>query len=378
MQTDVLVVGGGLSGLSAVWRLQSAGIDASVLEARTRFGGRICTARESGEIACDLGPSWFWPGQPLIARLLQHFDMPYYEQFADGSVLFQMGDGRVERIAEPSPMRGARRVQGGMGRITERIASQIDVSHRFLAHRVTGLSICGDGVVVDAIGPSGTVEVQAQQVALAIPPRLARDLVFAPALPVDTVRLLAATPTWMAGHAKFFAIYDKPFWRNEGLCGTAMSQCGPLSEIHDASADTERGYSLFGFSGLDATSRADMGRDEFIQQATAQLAVLFGDEARQPQGVYLQDWSGEQFTAHAADLNAPTRHPQYGLSLDVGREWEGKLAFISTETSFSNGGLLEGALEASLKFTQRIVESDAFLDAAPRTPRAASMSWDWL
>lgn len=30
-----------------------------------------------------------------------------------------------------------------------------------------------------------------------------------------------------------FAIYDRPFWREAGLSGTAQSMVGPLAEIHD-------------------------------------------------------------------------------------------------------------------------------------------------
>ena len=39
MQTDILIIGGGLSGLIATWQLRYAGKNASVMEARTRFGG---------------------------------------------------------------------------------------------------------------------------------------------------------------------------------------------------------------------------------------------------------------------------------------------------------------------------------------------------
>ena len=98
-----------------------------------------------------------------------------------------------------------------------------------------------------------------------------------------------------------------------------------------------------------------LGRSEFIRQATAQLAMLFGDEANQPKAVYFQDWSTERFTANDADHTLQTHHPQYGLNLQLGNAWEGKLEFISAETSFSNGGLLEGALEAGLRFSKRIL-----------------------
>ena len=324
------------------------------MEARTRFGGRILTVRGEDGSDCDLGPSWIWPGQPLVASLLNHFDISHYDQFIDGAVLIQQMDGRVEKIMEPSPMAGSRRIRGGIGCLTDMIVNEIDASHRFLSHRVTGLSIDKDLVTVDVQGPSGKLKAHAKQVALAIPPRLAAGLAFSPELPTETMQSLSETPTWMAGHAKFFAIYDQPFWREKGLSGAVFSQCGPLAEIHDASPDSGPGFSLFGFSRIDAKGRDSMGQYEFNNQAISQLAVLFGDEANRPKAVHFQDWSREQFTASTDDRNPQTRHPQYGLNLKLGDTWDGKLAFICSETSFRYGGLIEGALEAGLGFSRRI------------------------
>lgn len=260
-------------------------------------------------------------------------------------------------------MQGSRRVQGGINRLVDEIADQIDTAHRFVAHTVTGLTINGDIITVDAEGSSAQTRVRAKHVALAIPPRLAAGLKFSPELPEEVMQTLAATPTWMAGHAKFFAVYDEPFWRQQGLSGTALCQGGPLAEIHDASPAAAHGFSLFGFSGLDPQSRASLGRAEFIKQATAQLATLFGDQANSPRAVYFQDWSSEKFTASVADHRPQIHHPRYGLNLRMGSDWDGKLEFISSETSFSNGGLIEGALESGLGFCRRITGLDTpFID----------------
>jgi monoamine oxidase len=371
MQTDILIIGGGISGLIATWRLRNAGIEVRVVEARTRFGGRILTVKGDNGVECDLGPSWFWPSQTHVTSLLNHFNIPSYEQFVDGDVLFQKVDGRINRTTNPSPMAGARRIQGGTNRLTDAIVHEIDAAHRFLEHAVTGLSSNRDIITVDIIGPSGKIQIKAKQVAVAIPPRLAADLKFSPELPPKTLQTLAATPTWMAGHAKFFAVYDEPFWRKKGLCGTAISQCGPLAEIHDASPNSGSTFSLFGFSGLDAKSRTSLGRSEFIRRATAQLAMLFGEEANRFKAVHFQDWSAERFTAKDTDHAPQTHHPQYGLNLQLGKAWEEKLDFISTETSFRNGGLIEGALEAGLRFSKRIAGLNLPLIDDRYTPHAA-------
>ena len=377
MQTDILIIGGGFSGLVAAWQLQRAGQSFCLLEARPRFGGRILTL-DVGGAACDLGPSWFWPGQPLVAGLLDYFDIPYFEQYANGVLLFQQADGRIMQAADPSPMAGSLRVNGGIARLAEALAAEIDPVHRLLNHAVTGLSVTDAVIKVNISAPSGQTSMSATQVAIALPPRLAAELAFAPALPTATQQTLATTPTWMAGHAKFFAVYDRPFWREQGLCGTAISRRGPLAEIHDASPNAGNRFAIFGFAGLDAQTRASMGQTEFVRLALAQLVTLFGEQASRPVAVHLQDWSAEAFTAGAADRRPQTRHPEYGLDLQLGSAWAGKLDFISTETSFSNGGLIEGALDSGLRYARRISGADASLGDGPVLPHNASMDWDWL
>jgi len=45
---DVVVIGGGISGLSAAWKLHQAGVKVLVLEARDRVGGRTLTEHWNG------------------------------------------------------------------------------------------------------------------------------------------------------------------------------------------------------------------------------------------------------------------------------------------------------------------------------------------
>lgn len=374
MNSKILVVGGGLSGLTATWQLRAAGVDAILLEGRSRLGGRVLTVGRDRGANCDLGPSWFWNGQPLIATLLDHFDIPYYEQFAEGAVLFEPPHGPIETYPGPSPMAGARRIEGGVGRLVDAIAAQIEPNRRLLNHRVNALSLNDNEIIVEGLTPAGPFRARGQQVALAMPPRLVAGLTLEPLLPDAARETLAATPTWMAGHAKFFAVYEEPFWRTAGLCGSAISRRGPLAEIHDASPANAPPYCLFGFLGLAAADRAHLGNEEISRRAITQLITLFGEAAGRPKAAYFQDWSSRPLTAGPADQHPQTRHFEYGLDVDPGAAWTGKLELISTESSPVNGGLIEGALEAAVRF------------AGLNLPRlseiiishTASMGWDWL
>ena len=80
----VVIIGSGISGLTAAWQLQSAGREVVLLEARDRIGGRVLTLDSRGTASgglgaqCDMGPSWFWQGQPMIARLLDKFAISHH------------------------------------------------------------------------------------------------------------------------------------------------------------------------------------------------------------------------------------------------------------------------------------------------------------
>lgn len=375
MQTDILIVGGGLSGLMAGWSLQRANADFIVVEARPRFGGRVYTRSSA---FCDMGPSWFWQGQPVIMSLLNHFGIGHYEQFADGKVLFEQADGRTGHTIYQSPMTGSLRVLGGVQALADALANNISAERRLLEHSVRQLTLSDEVITASITTPDGDKQIQANKVALAIPPRLGAELAFSPALPDSAMSQLTNTPTWMAGHAKFFAIYEQPFWRDEGLCGTAMSRLGPLAEIHDASPNSGNQYCLFGFSGLDSVTRAQIGKERFEALALEQLGRLFGEEATKPTETHFQDWSAEPFTASQLDQQPQTRHPDYGLSLDLGRAWGDKLAFISSESSYTNGGLIEGALESGYRYAQAVAEIDTQSINDDKLTHSASMDWDWL
>lgn len=74
----VLVVGAGLAGLAAAYELTQAGHDATVLEARTRPGGRVYTLREafSDRLYAEAGGQFFYPFNPDYAMsYINHFGL---------------------------------------------------------------------------------------------------------------------------------------------------------------------------------------------------------------------------------------------------------------------------------------------------------------
>jgi len=164
-------------------------------------------------------------------------------------------------------------------------------------------------------------------------------------------------PTWMAGHAKAIAVYEKPFWREDGLSGDAMSRIGPMMEMHDASPVGGGPYAIFGFFGVPAAARSDVDR---LKDATlAQLVRLLGPNAAKPVELKIKDWAFDPFTATPQDQEPVYAHPDYGLPQVLDGLWDGRLIFGSTEVATEFGGYLEGALEASERVISQILPAKA-------------------
>ena len=359
-KTQVAIIGGGLAGLNAARLLHRAGVDFLVLEGRDRLGGRIHTVDENGrpsEDGFDLGASWVWPeAQPGVAALVRELGLTLTPQHSEGDVVFH-------RMSREAPQRFRRsgamptdlsmRLVGGTGALISALARDLRPNRIRLGERVTEMLLLDDVVRLTVVHPDGgTGVVTADHVIAALPPRLLEATVaFTPALDEATVRRWCETPTWMAPHAKFFAFYDRPFWREAGLSGTAQSLVGPLPEIHDATT-TSGQAALMGFLGVGAGQRVAIGEVALTEACLDQMARLFGEEARHPRRTLIADWASEDLTTTLRDLG-DGGHPVAGGEDWVTGPWQRRLTLAGSETSPADPGYVNGAIEAA----QRAVEA---------------------
>ncbi|MEC0182430.1 FAD-dependent oxidoreductase [Paenibacillus peoriae] len=362
MNNPVIIVGAGLSGLRAASLLTAQGIECKVLEVRDRIGGRILSTLspnrpELGKF--DLGPTWFWPQyERTITNLVQELQLETFDQYTKGAMLFERFQNQPpERYIPPEhSVQRSMRFTGGIQSLIEAIAGTLPPGIVELKTRVTAIQLDDSGsITIEADLTGGQKrEFLASAVILALPPRLvARHIDFFPALSPELIADLVNKPTWMAGQAKAIAIYEHPFWRESGLSGFVSSWAGPLQEIHDASPDTGAG-ALFGFFGMSAKVRRELGEDKILEQVIDQLVRLFGPSAKKVSAVLYKDWSRDTETAVAEDSAPLQNFPSYGQPPKAG-VWGNKIIFAGTETSSEFGGHLEGALQsaeqAALKIT---------------------------
>jgi monoamine oxidase len=217
MQTDVLVIGAGLAGLGLARILEERGDEFLIVDARDRIGGRILsqTGAESVglDTSYDLGPAWFWTGQPRLARLASEFGLNVFEQYAAGRLIFQDTAGSIRRDLEIAPMAGSLRIAGGMAGLAVGLLQKLPKNRFLIGHYLTELSRRANHIQATLHRRAEEVEVTAQKVVLAVPPRVAENgIQFEPELPTDARMALRTIPTWMAGHAKVVAVYGRPFW----------------------------------------------------------------------------------------------------------------------------------------------------------------------
>lgn len=84
-QFDVVVVGAGLAGLSAARRLDEAGADVIVLEARDRVGGRTYSVVEDDGRLVEYGGQWVGPTQDRVLALIDELGLDTFVQYTDGA-----------------------------------------------------------------------------------------------------------------------------------------------------------------------------------------------------------------------------------------------------------------------------------------------------
>lgn len=100
IKTDVVICGGGLSGMTAAWRLVQAGKSVAVLEASDRLGGRTLTRTGSDGAALDLGAQYVGPSQTRVLNLADELGISRFKGYGPGDGLldyqgkrFRLPDG---------------------------------------------------------------------------------------------------------------------------------------------------------------------------------------------------------------------------------------------------------------------------------------------
>lgn len=348
---DVVVVGAGLAGLATADALTRAGLDVFVLEARSQVGGRA-RSTPIGAATVDLGATWFWANEPLVAHYAEQLGVEVFDQHVTGDALVEAnGSGRRRLDGNPVDTPALRFAPGAQA-LAQRLAERLPPGVLRRQAAVTALEVVPDGAVVRYADE----EVTAERVVLAVPPALAvQTIEITPAWPAQVLQGATDTAVWMGSTVKAVAVYPEPFWRAEGLSGSAISYAGPFREFHDHSAPGGQPAAVFAFAPAAALAGQEPAAIElaFLRQ----LVRLFGPRAGDPSLVQVLDWSREAFTSPPVPSSGASSS-SFGAEI-FQRAVHERVHWASTETAPAFAGHLEGALRAGLTVASTIVGMQA-------------------
>jgi monoamine oxidase len=332
----------------AVWRLQRM---ACSVPAEAPWRARHAERRDRQSLAAwiernvrtrrgraliETAAETIWPVAPERVSLLHAL---FYLGFGDG----------IETLAETSGGAQQDRFVGGSHEIAARLAERLHGRIR-LGSPVASLRWSDGGVTVR----TGDGECTAGRALLAMSPPLWGRIRFQPRLPTERERLAAEMSQGTA--IKCQAIYDRPFWRDAGLRGQAISDRGPACVTIDNSPPGGVPGVLLGLiCGRAAEAASRLTERERRRAVLDCFARLFGPAAASPAGYVEQDWAAEPYSrgCYAAGFG-PGGWTALGRQL---RAPLGPLHWAGSETATRWYGYMEGAVASGHRAAGEVVAS---------------------
>ncbi len=356
---EVIIIGAGLSGLSAAYYLNKKGIKPLILEARERTGGRVLTITAGNATPVEMGATWFTDKHIHLLGLLKELDLPFFTQYQKGIGVFETSLSEEAQLFQlPAVGEPSYRIAGGTSRLIETLLERIGQEQLVLRSPITQVSDHKDHIEI--INMEGEVY-SCKSLIITIPPFLivSQQIAFDPPLPAELVAIMANTHTWMGEAVKFAVVYQEPFWRKQGYAGVVFSHVGIAQEIHDHCSFEETHYALKGFLSAEAYA---FNKEERETEVIAQLTRLLGKEAADYLSYTEMLWKEEAFT-HANYRKYIMPHQHNGHPLYARPLMNGKIHLAGTETAPYFGGYLDGAVYSGLSAASKVLKQVNPLDA---------------
>lgn len=308
--------------------------DSQTLWSWVRRNFRTRAGREIFEMATEA----IWCGSSADFSLLHA--LFYAHSYGSFEYLGSVRRGSQERRFATGAQSIAERLADGLG---DRVALAAPV--RDIGHGGAAVTVSGSGFAVAA-----------RRAIVALPPVMAARISYDPPLPGNRDQLTQRIPPGAV--IKYVAVYERPFWRDQGLSGQATSARGPVRVVFDASPQGGSRGVLGGFaSGQPARelgTMAEHGRREAVLDS---LGRMFGDRARRPEQFHEKDWTADPWSRGCYNGLAGT-----GALTSLGsalREPVGRIHWAGSETAVHANGSLGGAVDAGERAAREALEAIA-------------------
>ena len=345
---DVIIVGGGLSGLTVAWNLSKEKKRWKLLEASSNIGGRLQNDIAGNDI--DLGGAWVWPRQQHMENIIQSLELETFLQPGDSSSFRIVGGAEaiVKKILE--------KLQNG-----DHNMHCIETNSPVVAcHRKS------ESLASVELASGRTLH--AKHICIACPPKLVNiHIQFNPPLSSAKSRAMALSQTWMAGVTKVALVYRSlKFWPDyESNGGFYPSVNRPAFQMYDASP---RDGSVCALTFFTLASLSDDGDDdsklakdcadqlcESLSERTIQNFPNIMKDVRGYDEYHVKRWPQEKYISEDENPDNIAPHPQPNAEL-AKSEWDGMLLFAGTETDLVSPGVMEGAVGSAMRATEELLK----------------------
>ncbi|RBQ73730.1 hypothetical protein FVER53590_11008 [Fusarium verticillioides] len=192
--------------------------------------------------------------------------------------------GTVDMLTNVKGGSQEERFEGGPQSIATRLAGRLGNGRIRLQSPVRQIN--SNGNVYTVIGDS--FRLQARKVIVAIAPALAGRIIYSPPLPAVRDQMCQRVPIGSLG--KVFAVYESPFWREDGLCGEVASVDGiTQSTFNSSPSDVSFGI-IMGFLEANQMRAFDDSPAEDIYKAVLKDFVRYFS----PKAQNVQQWVLQQ------------------------------------------------------------------------------------
>ncbi|HEX6229286.1 MAG TPA: flavin monoamine oxidase family protein [Solirubrobacterales bacterium] len=325
--------------LEAPWTApKAANWDSQTFATWIRRNARTAAARALLELATE----GVWAAEPADVSLLH---VLFYTHSGSGfNSLIGTGGGAQQD-----------RFHGGSQRIAELLAEGLGEERVRLGSPVRRIEQGDRGVVLRAAGADGAPEglaVRARRAIIAVPPTLAGRISYDPPLPAQRDQLTQRMPQGTV--IKTMAVYERPFWREEGLSGQAVTDVGPARVVFDNSPPDGNPGVLLGFlEGRLARRWGARPPSERREAILSGHARLFGEGAAKPERFIERVWSEEEWTRGCYGCLMTTGGwTEYGSAL---RAPIGLLHWAGAETATVWNGYMDGAVQSGERAAAEVV-----------------------